>query len=205
MTQTRTRRGTARWGSFILLVLLIVGGIGAIFATSYRWAFYLGGSFHVIPWWQGVGHAHAKSGDYVIYVRIGPETRDMKTHLSTNLTGMAQICTPRGEDIVLTLGGGMRRHLNVSTDGENISLYVHRLKIIRTPSNNPPELRFEGHWANPKLVMDDHGTIGQAFAPDGSVLYGKDLYHSHNTEVVPIIFSPGSFGDYKGACAAMHR
>jgi hypothetical protein len=205
MTNSRSRRGTGGWGRLLLIVLILGGAVIAIFATSYRWAFYLGGTFHIIPWWQGVGQAHTKSGDYILYLRVEPETLGLKTHLSTNLTGMGQICSPKGEDIVLTLGGGMRRNLNVSTDGEKISLYVHRLNVPRRPTNNPPELKFAGQWQNPKLVMDDQGTIAQAFGADGSVLSGKERHHSHATEAIPITFSPGSIRDYKNACAAMRR
>ena len=46
-------------------------------------------------------------------------------YLETNLTGDAYVCTPRGENIRLRLGGGMRKHLNLSTDGEAIHFYMN--------------------------------------------------------------------------------
>jgi hypothetical protein len=199
------RRGNWGFGHLILLLLLIGAVVGAVFAYAYPWAFYLGGKFHVLPWWEGVGKAHARSGDYVFYVWIAPETRDVKTYLETNLTGSAEVCTPRGEDIVLTLGGGMRRHLGKSTDGEKIGLYVHRLTIPSSAIHHEPSLQFSGHWQNPQLVMDDGGSIGEAFGPDGRVLYGKDKSRTHSSEVVSITFSAGSNADYKAACAAMRR
>ena len=197
------RRGNWGFGHLILLLLLIGAIVGGVFVYTYPWAFYLGGTFHLLPWWEGVGKAHAKSGDYVFYVWIAPETHDMKTYLSTNLTGSAEVCTPRGEDIVLTLGGGMRRHLGKSTDGEKIGLYVHRLTVTSRPTDHEPSLEFSGHWRNPQLVMDDGGSIARAFGSDGRVLYGKDRSHAQSPEVVSITFSAGSHSDYKAACAAL--
>jgi hypothetical protein len=57
-------------------------------------------------------------------VRVDRATNSRRTRLyQTNLTGDAHLCTPRGENIYLSLGGGMRKHLNVSTDGEGSSGY----------------------------------------------------------------------------------
>src|SRR5205823_6557735 len=184
------RRGTWGWGHLILFLLVLGAVLGGFYFFAYQWSFYLGGNFHILPMWQGVGKAHARSGDYVFYVLIYPETRNMKTYLHTNLTGTANVCTPRGEDMFLVLGGGMRRHLNVSTDGEEIGLYVHRRSWSGvSPQAAPPKLEFHGHWRNPSLVMDDQGTIAKAFLPDGTVAHDRNHNHSNAPEVVPIIFS----------------
>ncbi len=186
-------------------MLILGAGFGGFYFFAYRWAFYLGGNFHILPMWQGVGKAHTRSGDYVFYVLIYPETRDMKTYLHTNLTGTANVCTPRGEDIFLVLGGGMGRHLNVSTNGEEIGLYVHRRSYSGVSLQAaPPRLEFQGHWRNPNLVVDDQGTIAKAFLPDGSVGPGNRT-HSNVPEVVPITFSAGSVSDYKAACKAVQK
>lgn len=201
--QKPARRGLGLGHAIVLLLLLGVV-VGGVFVLSYTWAFYLGGTFHILPWWQAIGKAHAKGGDYIFYVWIAPQTRDVRAYLETNLTGNARLCTPRGEDIGLTLGGGMRKHLGTSTDGEAISLYLSRVTLTNSPEDEP-NLQLKGHWRNPKLVMDDGGTIGKAFAPDGTVLRRAQTYGIHSSEVVPIVFSAGGFYEYKRACAAMRR
>jgi hypothetical protein len=109
-----------------LAVVLVLGGILVVAVTGIfaPWAFYLGGKFHILPYWQGWGKAHAKSGDYLLFVYVGPTPRGSKMYLETNLSGAAYVCTPRGDNIRLHMGGGMRKHLNLLTDGEAIHLYM---------------------------------------------------------------------------------
>lgn len=185
---------------------LVVVGIVMLAATAVfsPWAFYLGGSFHVLPWWQGWGKAHAKSGDYLLYVRINPSTKGSKMYLETNLGGEAYLCTPRGEKFTLKLGGGMRRHLNVSTDGEAIGLYMYYTPWNYSFTNDDrPRLELHGHWRNPNLVMDDKGSIAKAFQLDGTVYHGRGLPPAYAPEIVPITFTPGSYSDFSAACKTM--
>jgi hypothetical protein len=80
-------------------VVLVLAGVLLTGLTGllYPWAFYLGGKFHVMPMWQGWGKAHAKSGDYLVWVQFEPTPRGSKMYLESNLTGNAYVCTPRGE------------------------------------------------------------------------------------------------------------
>lgn len=189
-----------------LILLLGAGLVLAMTAVFYPWAFYLGGRFHIIPYWQGWGKLHAESGDYLLFVRLEPTSRGSGMHLDTNLTGLAYVCTPRGESLRLHLGGGMRKYLNLSTDGESIHLYMDywpwNAQLI---ADRRPYLEFRGHWRNPNLVMDDKGSIGRAFQPDGTVYRGHDPNRPYQQEVLPIIFIAGSYSDYDAACRAMKR
>ena len=193
--------------SQIFLALLL----GMLFLTLltevlYPWAFYFGGHFHVVPMWQGWGRAHFKSGDYLVWVQFEPSPGGSRMGLESNLTGRAYVCTPRGEEIPMHLGGGMPRHLKRSTDGEPVHLYVHYWPWNGTfIADHRPSLEFRGHWKNPDLVMDDHGSIGRAFASDGTVYRGHDPNRSSMQEVVPITFVQGSHSDFGKACAALHR
>jgi hypothetical protein len=187
----------------LVLGIVLVMAMTGVFAP---WAFYLGGKFHITPYWQGVGKAHAKSGDYLLFVRIGPTSRGSKMYLETNLTGIAYVCTPRGESIRLNLGGGMRKHLNLSTDGEAVHLYMHYWPWNANFINDTnPRLELRGQWRNPNLVMDDYSSIARAFQPDGTVYRGHDKNRPYMSEVVPITLVPGSYSDYAGACAATRR
>jgi hypothetical protein len=182
--------------------ILVIATIG-VFAP---WAFYLGGNFHILPYWQGWGKAHAKSGDYFVYVMIEPTSRGSKMYLETNLSGTGYVCTPRGENIRLHLGGGMRKHLNLSTNGEAIHLYMNYWPWNANFINDTrPSLEFRGRWQNPNMVMNDGSSIGRSFEPDGSVYHGHGGNRPYITEIVPITFSPGSYSQYKAACDVAHR
>jgi len=209
----RKKRRSGCLGCLFQMALFLVVGVVlgcafwlAVTAVFAPWAFYLGGPFHITPYWQGVGKAHAKSGDYVIYVYLGPTPNTSKMSLDTSLTGTARVCTPRGENIYLRLGGGMRRHLNLSTDGEAIHLYMNHWAWNANFTNDlSPRLELNGRWQNPNLVMDDHSSIARAFQPDGTVYHGSGANRPYLTEIVPITFRPGSYSDFKAACAAIAK
>jgi len=185
-------------GLTLALGCVLVVAMTGIF---HPWAFYLGGNFHILPYWQGWGTAHAKSGDYLLYVRVEPSMRNSRMYLSTNLAGSAYVCTPRGEKIRLKLGGGMRRQLNLSTDGEAISLYMHYWPWnANFRSDDNPNLELRGHWRNPNLVLDDHSSIARAFQPDGTVYHGNGANRPYMSEIVPVNLGPGSYSDFSSAC-----
>ena len=155
----------------------------------------------------GLGKLHANSGDYVLLVQMEPSPRGSRVYLSSDLRGLAYLCTPRGERIRLHLGGAMRAHLNLSTDGEAINLYVNYWPLWygQFIADRRPSLDFRGHWQNPNLVMDDHGSISNAFQPDGSVYDGHDRNRPYSTEIVPITLVEGSYSQFNAACATVHR
>jgi len=177
----------------------------AMTGLFYPWAFYLGGKFHIMPFWQGWGRMHSKGGDYLVWVQFEPTPRGSKMYLETNLTGRALVCTPRGERLPMHLGGGMRKHLNLSTDGEAIHLYMDYwpLGFGGFVTDHRPSLQFRGHWQNPNLLMDDHGSVANAFEPDGTVYRGHSPDRPYSTEAVPITFMQGSSSEFDQACAAI--
>jgi len=191
-----------------LALIFTLGAILVLAMTGvfYPWAFYLGGTFHILPYWQGLGKLHAKSGDYLLFVRMEPTPRGSRMYLETNLTGIAYLCTPQGERFRMSLGGGMRKHLNLSTDGEAIHLYMNnRPWNWQFITDRRPHLDLRGHWQNTYLVMDDHGSISNAFQPDGSVYRDHDPNRPYSTEGVPVTFVPASYSDFDSACAAVYR
>src|SRR5947199_9345594 len=59
--------------ALILAVGLVLGtvlvlGITALFSP---WAFYLGGTFYILPYWHGWAQSHPRRGDYMMYVTSG--------------------------------------------------------------------------------------------------------------------------------------
>ncbi|HSP05867.1 MAG TPA: hypothetical protein VLR94_01760 [Acidobacteriota bacterium] len=184
-------------------LILVVAGVGVLLllatAVFAPWGFFLGGKFHLLPYWQGWGRLHSRiSGDYVVYVRLQPGTG---SRLSTALDGEGYICTPRGERIRLTLSGGMRRHLNLSTDREAITLSMHHRPTFSGETR--PRIELRGRWQNPNLVMNDDGSISRSFEPDGSVYLGHDPSRPYRLEVVSITLTEGSYSQFESACAAI--
>src|ERR1700733_11821034 len=173
----------------LFLGLLLTAGLTALL---FPWAFFLGGNFHLVPYWQGWGKLHGNSGDYIVMVQIEPTPRGSRVYLEAGLSGNAYLCTPRGEQFYMRLGGGMRPHLNLSTDGESIHLYMYNWPAWYGGfiSDHRPSIEFRGRWRNPNLVMDDHGSIANAFQPDGSVYRGHDPNHPYSTQGIPITFVP---------------
>lgn len=207
LAQSARRRRTGclgcLWQVGFLLVLGLILSVG-LTGVFYPWAFYLGGKFHIIPMWYGWGTAHAKNGNYVVWVQFEPTPRGSRMFAASNLTGNARVCTPRGERLFMHLGGTMRKNLDLSTDGEHISLYMDHwpLGYGSFIADHRPSIEFRGNWRNPNIVMDDHGSIGRAFNADGTVYRTHDQNRPYIQEVVPITFFPGSHSDFDKACAA---
>jgi hypothetical protein len=188
----------------LVLGVILITALTGIF---YPWAFYLGGKFHLLPYWQGWGRAHAMSGDYVVFVRFEPTTRGSRMYAASNLTGIGFLCTPRGEKFRMNLGGGMRKNLNLSTDGEAIHLYMYYRPAWSGlfAGDRRPRLDFRGHWQNPDLLMDDDSSIFRAFLPDGTVYRRHDPNHPYKGEVVPITFRQGPYSEFEQACTAARK
>ncbi len=93
----RSRSGC--FGSLVRLagVLVLCGVLLLVFTAVFQpWGFYLGGTFHLIPYWQGWGTIRSKTGgEYVLFVnmRSGSPTRLGSAYLS----GVGYICTPKHE------------------------------------------------------------------------------------------------------------
>jgi hypothetical protein len=205
-------RKRPRFGCFGCLVqcavILALGGVLMVAITGlfYPWAFYLGGNFHILPSWQGWGRAHTAGGDYLLWLYFYPTPSRSRMYLDTSLKGEAYVCTPHGENIRLTLGGGMPRHLKLSTDGEPVRFYMyHRPWNATFVTDRRPRLELQGNWRNPHLVMTDKGSISRAFQPDGTVYRGNGANRPYATEPIPITLAAGSYSDYKNACSAAHR
>jgi hypothetical protein len=99
--------------------------------------------------------------------------------------------------------GNMRKHLNLSTDGEAIRLGMsYRPYGSFFSGDARPGLELRGHWQNPNLVMDDNGSISRAFQPDGRVYRGDERNRPYAAEVVPVTLKEGTSAEFEAACAA---
>lgn len=199
---TSTPTKSVRSALMRLLALVAVFGVlllsfDAIFTP---WAFYMGGHFHINPKWTGWGRMHSNSaGDYVIYMSISPYFGRGRS--LTALTGRGALCTQRGDNYTLDVGGSFQSHPGIDLQGKSAVIYAHNYS--RYGSQYSPSLEFRGKWNNPDLVLDDHGSLSQAFDP-GAVL-AKNSNMRPVREVVPLTLREGSRSDFDAACATLQK
>ena len=194
----RSRSGCL--GSFIRLAAMLVlcGVVLAVIPAVFQpWGFYLGGTFHLIPDWQGWGTMRSQTGgEYVVFVDMQPSS---PTRLgNAYLTGVGYICTPKHERIRLRMNALMGRHLGRNTDGEAISVDMYNRPSPLSPDQaRRPSVDFHGRWRGNSLVMTDVGSIYRAFLPDGSVNRGH-LPAARDT--LPVTITAGTMSQFEAAC-----
>src|SRR5262249_9613307 len=171
-------------------------------AVAAPWAFYMGGRFHPIPMWQGVGRIHSNSGggDYALWVWFWPDSGRLRGLVYVK--GNALLCTPRGEKFNLTLGGTFDKPTGVDLNGQRAGFYMHNQSVVRRTlgKNLRPELELRGKWSNPDLLLDDYGSIARNFGPDGK-LYESVAGRPYMGEVSPVTLHEGGKSDFEAACA----
>ena len=196
----------ARHGCIVQVLGALVFSVVVVLAVSAivaPWAFYMGGNFHVIPQWAGWGRMHSNlAGDYVLYVQISPGRPSRFGRNVPHISGQGHLCTPTGERYRLRLGGDFGKPSGVDLQGKSASLYMNNYTAFS--SSTAPSLEFSGHWNNPDLVLDDHGSLNRAFDPGGRLVTNHHM-RPYVQEVVPLTLHQGSFSDFEAACSAMKR
>jgi hypothetical protein len=190
--------GKKQW--FVVLVLLIA--VAVLYVVLNPWAFFLGGDFHPFGYWQGWGRMHSRTaGDYVLYVYIYPNMHTRGTIVRGNsLKGDAHLCTPKGKNYYLHLGGGMPWGYYVNSLGKSIHIYMYDYRTF-SPDDRPSFDLF-GKWGSGELVADDHKTISKAFLPNGTVRPNGSRFSPSEAEEVQVTLHEGSFSEWKAACSA---
>jgi hypothetical protein len=184
------------------LALLAFGFPFAMDAVFAPWAFFMGGHFHLNPKWAGWGRMHSNtSGDYAIYITIAPWFG--RGHSFTDITGKGALCTQRGDNYRLSMAGSFQEGSGADLQGRTATIYPHNY-IPRHTGHNDPSLEFRGKWNNPDLVLDDQGSLNQAFDPDGSLAKTRRP-PSPMQEIVPLTLHEGTRSDFDAACAALKR
>jgi hypothetical protein len=191
-------------GQLILLLLILAVVVLGLPALLTPWGFFMGGSFHIIPTWQGWGKMHSKTagGDYVIRISIYPKTG---RHVGyTHVKGTAWLCTPRGETFYLNLGGDFQKDLRLNTDGKTARFYMDNYGFkSHFTADRRPTLELQGKWNNPDLVLDDHGSIARNFAADGTLYGPNSPPRPYMGEVAPVTLHEGSNSEFEAACKAV--
>ena len=126
-----------------------------ILAVFAPWGYFLGGSFHLIPMWQGWGKLHAKSGDFVLLVYMYPSSPGRVLGYPS-VTGSASLCTPRGERFSLNLTGGFDiKQIGLNTDHQSMDLHMYyRAALLGSfTTERRPRFDLHGDWRNPNLDL----------------------------------------------------
>jgi hypothetical protein len=176
----------------LVLQLLLLGAFAVAVAAAVTWvvapwSYYLGGRFHVMPGWQGVGTLHAAAGDYRLQVWFAPQTG---RRLSRNpyLRGWGALCTPRGERFSLRLSAQMFQRPNLDTNHYRVDITMYsRPWSFSFTNDSRPRLSLRGRWENPDLVMDDGGSLSRAFLADNTVYRGPASRQPAARETVAIV------------------
>jgi hypothetical protein len=180
-----------------MILFLILGTlVGCVFVVAmervfHPWSFYLGGHSHMVPIWQAAARVHTEAGDYTLTAWLWP-ARGGRTFNLPTVTGTGYLCTPRGERFYLRVRGGMPEKTGIDSNGKAMELrYFYRPPFAGFTGlyEQPPRLTLRGHWQNPELVMDDGGSLGAAFLPDGSLNKSPhSYYHADAKNKVSIVF-----------------
>ena len=120
----------------LLFLGLAVLAIAVTTGIVAPWAFFLGGRFHLLPVWQGVGRVHAGSGDYVLYFWVSPSGPGRRFSLPT-FRGWGALCTPRGQEFPLRVSASFNERVGIDTVGKEFRVSLYRrpwyLRVLEQP------------------------------------------------------------------------
>ena len=174
-------------GQLIALVLVGCVLVAATLAVFFPWAYFLGGRFHLLPGWSGVGTAHARSGDFRIYVNLQPSGPGR--YAGPRVSGTCVVIDPRGEKFVLkTTGAYPVKWWGTDSNGRRMALQFHR-RIVLQNTDGRPRFELDGSWRNPNLVTTDLGSLSRAFGPDGRAYLGATRLPAAS-ETLDVVLAP---------------
>jgi hypothetical protein len=153
----------------LVATLALLGFV--VFGLAPSWNFHLGGHFHPLGGWQGKGTLHSTTagGDYTMWIQfeLAQATRRGR---GPTLTGSGVLCSPRGENVPLHIwANALRSH---GTDLTDVPLHVQMnawMPLALPGADRSPHLDFYGTFGDDVLILEDRGSVGRAFTPDGTV------------------------------------
>ncbi len=200
-TGARPRRPFGRLGCLpaILFGLLLVLALEALINP---WAFHMGGRITPLTW-SGVGVIQGANGARdVLYARLVVSRRGFASYSKfsrgpSTFTGDALVGTPQGAVEKFTLTGSLH---NAWLDAEGAPLTLG----FRTPKGQKPAEAFNLHGAfrGSRLVLEDIGTSGHLFRPDGSLdPVGGQFFSTADRPRMQVILDFGGRSEFD----ALHR
>jgi hypothetical protein len=172
---------------------MLVGGgiylaIVALFALVAPWNLFFGGHFQPMGGWQGWGRLHstAAGGDYFMYIHLGVT---IPFPAKAPISGVAYVCTPRGEKYRLMLHGEMPR--DHGADLKGVPLYFYMTKDVPMLSINRdrrPRLELHGTFGDSQLIVEDRGSLATAFNSDATLSSPQQQRRSRVRENIKVTF-----------------
>jgi hypothetical protein len=189
---------------FVLLVLVAIGYL-LVIAVFAPWTYYLGGSFHLIPVWQGWGTLQTPSGNYTLYVFL---SQPQASRLGISyMSGTAQLCTSRGErfNYMHVIMSFSNKQFGLDSNNQPVTLHIYNYGLSgQVNADRRPEFDLYGSWQNSNLVLEDHGSLASAFLSDGTAYLGPPSNQPPVGENLSITLAPGSPAQFKSACQTGH-
>jgi hypothetical protein len=192
------------------LLVFVLAGIGylAITAVFAPWAFFLGGHFHPLPYWNGWGVLHTSDrGDYAIYVQFEPKPTGAHSNGAPYMSGNGYLCTPRGEKLWMYVTATMPKGIGMHPDGQPITVGMDYWPALtgQFMGDHRPSVGVRGRWEGDTIVGNDNKSLTNAFDRDGSVYRGHDPNRPNSTELIQVTLTEGSTSAFNAACAALRR
>jgi len=179
----------------LILCLVVVYGVAAI--TS-PWSFHIGGIPTPLLSWSAIGTLHTKDGTYPMNVFFYPAPNFSRLRLQTKegdtlrptggVQGSAYLCTSRNVIQYLKLSGTIYNGWS-TTEGSLINFRLLEPRYFDVGQRRG-YFDLDGRWNGTKLVMDDRGSFAKTFRS------GLRIEHAS------ITLDPGSYSDFKSACAS---
>lgn len=185
----------------VIAGLLIYSVTLAVFAP---WSFFLGGSFHPIPDWQGWGDIQTSSGNFKLYVLL---SQPRIFHGFPYITGYAELCTPAGEKFTFMQASAyyQNKYFGSNSNNQPIKLSIINYGLLgQFKTDHRPAFDLYGIWQNPKLVLEDHGSLGSAFLPNGQAYLGPGNDQPPPGKNLAITLVPGSRAQFEAVCQTSH-
>jgi hypothetical protein len=154
-----------------LVASLVLIGVFVFVVYTPWWNFHLGGHFHPLGGWQGKGtlHSTAAGGDYTIWIQFEVTSRPRHRGDPT-LRGSAVLCSPRGEYLPLNIWADALRAHGDDLTGVPLHVRMNRwMPFALSGAARNPQLDLHGAFGDDVLVLEDRGSVGLAFSPDGKV------------------------------------
>jgi hypothetical protein len=188
--RTPRRRGCI--AQLFLLVILCLAVVYAVAAITAPWSFHIGGVPTPLLYWSGSGTLHTKGGDYPFYLLLYPSSSFSHLRLdglrpTGGLQGSGSLCTSRGVTQYLKLSGTMYNGWSTTEDA------LIGIRLLEPKYFDVGQRRgyfdLDGRWRGQQLVLDDRAAWASTFRS------GLRIEHASVT------LNPGSYSDFKEACA----